>query len=92
MWEMDIVYKSPLIQDILSESYQRGYKQSYEETIEEARKDMLDALQQLLAFRFGVTTAHFDSQFQSKDLKALTQLHQTALQVQTLAEFENALQ
>jgi len=94
-WDMDIVYKSPIIQEILSENYRRGYQQGSEAASkavrEEVRKDMLDTLQQLLTFRFGIATTHFDSRFQSLDLQALKPLHQAALQAQSLAEFENAL-
>jgi predicted transposase YdaD len=94
-WDMDIVYKSPILEEILSENYRRGYQQGSEAASkavrEEVRKDMLDTLQQLLTFRFGIATTHFDSRFQSLDLQALKPLHQAALQAQSLAEFENAL-
>ena len=53
------------------------------------KEDCQNKLLRVLASRFGSKRDYFDNRFQSLDLKTFDELFETALKVQTLAEFEN---
>ncbi len=78
--EMQVVQKSPIIQELRQEWVEEG-----------KREATLKGLQQILTIRFDVALGELDERFESLDLKSLEQLNETALTVQTLAEFEGAL-
>ncbi len=87
-WEMQIVQESPIIQELQQEWMEKGREEGREEG---ERKATLEGLQQTLTIRFDVVLEKFDESFEQLDLKALKQLNEMALTVQTLVEFENAL-
>jgi len=97
---MEFVENSPLFQDILAQLTEKIRHKMTEEVRQEirdesrkegGRQSMLNALQQILTSRFSVDSTHFDKHFQSLDLKSFEELFKIALNAQTLAEFENAL-
>ncbi len=77
---MQVVQKSPIIQELRQEWVEEG-----------KREATLKGLHQILTIRFDVALGELDERFESLDLKSLEQLNETALTVQTLAEFEGAL-
>jgi hypothetical protein len=83
-WEMEIVKESPIIQELLIQERQLGFEEG-------KREATLNALRQTLTVRFEVGIEEFDEYLEPLDLQSLEQLNQTALRVQTLAEFERAL-
>ena len=81
---------------IMRESTSAQYimKQSREEGIEQGqRKSTLEGLIDVLEIRFGLSEAHpiADRIATIDDLQRLKQLHRTAIQVSSLAAFEQAL-
>ena len=67
---------------------ERNREKAREEGVE---KGFLNALWQLLTFRFEISREYFDRHFQALELKTIEQLYKTALRVQNLTEFEEAL-
>ncbi len=72
-----------------------GKKQGRQEGQQEGRQEgcqaMLETLYQILIIRFEIVLGDFDEHFELLDLKALKELSEVALTVQTLAEFKNTL-
>jgi predicted transposase YdaD len=79
-WEMEIVRESSIIKELIQEGYEKG-----------ERKATIDALHQTLTIRFNIEPGKFDEQFEQLDVASLKKLHEAALTVQSLAEFERAL-
>jgi predicted transposase YdaD len=100
-WEMAVVQESPIIRELREEWLAKGREEGREEGLEEGielgeRKATIEALRQILTIRFNVEVLQleagkFDKQFERLDVTSLKKLHEVALTVQSLAEFERAL-
>ncbi len=93
---VEIIEESPLFQwflEIKSEEYrEEGRKVGRKEGRKEGMVNgMLNSLLQLLTFRFEISREYFDSHLQTMELKSIEQLYKTALGVQSLTEFEKAV-
>jgi len=85
---MEIIEQSPLMQDLLERKCDEAREKGMEDGME---KGLLNALWQLLTFRFEISREYFNRHFQALELKTIEQLYKTALRVQNLTEFEEAL-
>ncbi len=83
-WEMNIVQKSTILQELIEKGREEG-----EETGQ--RRATLDNLYQTLTIRFNADPNQYHDQLNRLDLPTLKNLFETALTAPSLAEFEAAL-
>jgi hypothetical protein len=78
---MQMIQESPLLQEVFAERFEQG-----------EHKATLESLYRVLTIRFQVDETYFEPKgLEFLDLEALKKLNEIALTVQTLPEFENAL-
>jgi len=76
----------------IEQGRQEGHQEGHQEGFEEGRhQTLVEMLQQILTFHFGVHKGRFASRLAALDLATLKQLSEVALTASTLAEFEAAL-
>jgi flagellar biosynthesis/type III secretory pathway protein FliH len=73
------------------EGLTQGLKRGLQQGREEGREAAMILLQRFLNHRFGTPPGRFEASLQTLELEALIQLSETAFEVETLAEFEEAL-
>ncbi|MFN8453527.1 MAG: Rpn family recombination-promoting nuclease/putative transposase [Anaerolineae bacterium] len=69
----------------------KGREEGREEGVIKGREATLKVLRRFLAQRFGIPLTHFDKAFEKLTLAALVELSDVAFEVDSLAEFETAL-
>jgi predicted transposase YdaD len=96
-WNMDIIRDSPLFRELFAEERQTLFEQLTEERQKrldkerELTQERQNSLSTVLRLRFGKVPTEFGKRVNSLDSTVLQSLTQTALTVNTLAEFETAL-
>ncbi len=76
---------------IAEQWFKEGEVVGFEKGKEEGREATLSLLRRFLAMRFEVELDHFEADFATLDLAAITKLSDTAFEVETLTEFEAVL-
>ncbi len=86
-----VLQDTPYVQRIREEGQEKGMEKGLVKGREEGWEAMAKTLARILAIRFGVELDHFGPLFKPLSLATLETLSETALTVDTLADFEARL-
>ena len=107
-WEMNVLRESPWYQEIIQEGRQEGFQEGMQQGLQEGLQEgmqqglqegvqqgLVDAVLHLLRTRFdlsGSATEHLTKQLQKADDEVLRRLLVDAAQVESMDEFQTALE